>query len=262
VRHPLVFSLNCVVTSFTALGLGLLFHGVTDDLPGVLNRCGVVFFLLSFFMLTGLVSLSLWQQERLLYFHEHSAGCYGPGACVLAKALCEMLPLRVLPVFFFGAVAYPLIGLKPTAEAAGWFALIVCLANANASALFNCIGIACANSALGTLVAVVAALLSQLLCGFILNKNSLSAASLMLTKLSVLNYAFEALMINELEGVAIVIKPKGIDVAYPTTGKVILDQIGIDEDNFSADVASLCVWLVVCVCFSYALLKWCVKETR
>ncbi|KAJ1618301.1 hypothetical protein T492DRAFT_892261, partial [Pavlovales sp. CCMP2436] len=94
-----------------------------------------------------------------------------------------------------------------------------------------------------------------LLCGFILNKNSLSAASLMLTKLS-------ALMINELEGVAIVIKPKGIDVAYPTTGKVILDQIGIDEDNFSADVASLCVWLVVCVCFSYALLKWCVKETR
>ncbi|KAJ1618300.1 hypothetical protein T492DRAFT_892260, partial [Pavlovales sp. CCMP2436] len=132
VRHPLVFSLNCVVTSFTALGLGLLFHGVTDDLPGGFFR---VFFLLSFFMLTGLVSLSLWQQERLLYFHEHSAGCYGPGACVLAK----MLPLRVLPVFFFGAVAYPLIGLKPTAEAAGWFALIVCLANANASALFNCI---------------------------------------------------------------------------------------------------------------------------
>lgn len=195
-------------------------------------------------------------------WQEHSAGCYGPGACVLAKALCEMLPLRVLPVFLFGAIAYPMIGLKPTAEAASWFALLVCLANTNASAMFNCIGIACANSALGTLLAVIVALLSQLLCGFILNKNSLHGPALGLTRLSVLNYAFEALMINELEGVAIVIKPKGIDDSFPTTGAVILDQIGIDEANFGSDVATLCVWLVFFVALSYAILKWCVKEAR
>ena len=69
-------------------------------------------------------------------------------------------------------------------------------------------------------------------------------------------------MINELEGAAIVIKAKGIDNEFPTTGKVILDQIGIDEDNFGADVGALCVWLVATVCLSYVILKWCVKEAR
>jgi hypothetical protein len=57
-------------------------------------------------------------------------------------------------------------------------------------------------------------------------------------------------MINGLEGVAIVIRPKGLDVDFPTTGKLILDQIGVDEDNFGADVATLCVGLVACIALS------------
>lgn len=172
------------------------------------------------------------------------------------------MPLRILPVFLFGAIAYPLIGLKPTAEAAAWFALLVCLANLNASAMFNCIGIACSNTAMGTLIAIVVALCSQLLSGFILNKNSLDGLSLKLTGLSFLNYAFEALMINELSDTAITIKPKGINQSFPTTGEVILDQIGVDAERFSLDVGVLFAWFATCMFISYLILRWCVKDTR
>mmetsp|Transcript_320 Transcript_320/g.794 ORF Transcript_320/g.794 Transcript_320/m.794 type:complete len:102 (+) Transcript_320:3-308(+) len=97
---------------------------------------------------------------------------------------------------------------------------------------------------------------------FILNKNSLEGPALALTGISFLNYACEALMVNELSGTAITIKPQGMNVSLPTTGKVILDQIGMDESRFGLDVTVLCVWLFTCVVLSYAVLKWCVKEKR
>ena len=65
------------------------------------SRIGLAFFLCLYFTLTALVSLGMWQHERMLYFHEHGAGAYG-----------NRLPRSSAPSLLCAAIVYPMAGLR------------------------------------------------------------------------------------------------------------------------------------------------------
>lgn len=65
-RNPLLLNANLAACVILASVVGWLFWDLKTDLPGVISRAGLMFFTLAFFVLTCLVSLSVWNEERLL----------------------------------------------------------------------------------------------------------------------------------------------------------------------------------------------------
>ncbi|EOD42063.1 hypothetical protein EMIHUDRAFT_95225 [Emiliania huxleyi CCMP1516] len=147
-RHPMLIWVNLVSTLVLAVLAGFAFWqtGKNNALDsGVLQRIGLLFFLMLVFMLTSLINIQLWHSERLLYFQarpaetwprsgreidgcysahtlplilfslESSAGCYGPLGYVASKFLFDALPLRVVPSLLCAAIVYPMAGLHSSA---------------------------------------------------------------------------------------------------------------------------------------------------
>ena len=79
---------------------------------GVLQRVGLLFFVGIYFVLTTLPTLHLWHQERLLYFQEAAAGCYGAVTYLASKLFFDVVPLRLLPALLAAAIVYPMSGLR------------------------------------------------------------------------------------------------------------------------------------------------------
>ena len=79
---------------------------------GVLQRVGLLFFVGIYFVLTTLVTLHMWHHERLLYFQESAAGCYGALTYLASKLFFDVVPLRLLPALLAAAIVYPMSGLR------------------------------------------------------------------------------------------------------------------------------------------------------
>ena len=178
-RHPLLLWLQLGVTALMAVGAGMVFYKLDYTLGrGVLPRLALAFFVGLYFLLTSLAPLPLWHSERLQFFSERAAGCYGATSYVLARTLFEGLLQRLLPALLCASIVYPMAGLSavgPSGPAhAALFAVALCLLNLVAAAGVACLGIVCPSSALSTLVAVAGLLGAILFSGFVLNLPTLA----------------------------------------------------------------------------------------
>ena len=155
VRHPLLLGAQLGCTAIISALAGAVFWDLDYDLDtGVLTRVGLVFFLGLYFMLTALAPLPLWTHERLLYFHERAAGCYGPLSYVLARTLYDGIMQRVLPATLCAAIVYPTAGLSMSRAAGPYhttmFVAALCLANLLGTAVITCIAVVTPSTAVTT----------------------------------------------------------------------------------------------------------------
>jgi len=277
-RHPLLIGANFVAAVVMAVMVGGIYYQVTLDLPGATNRGGVLFFSLTFFMLTSLVSLGVWQEERLLYLRESSSGCYSAGSYLLAKLSSDIVPLRVFPVCVYALIAYPLVGLQmadSTLEHLSTFLIVLILFNVCTSTVFTAIAIACKRAAVAMLMGTLVALLALLLSGFTANKTGMPSYIAWLLDLSFTHAGWEALMINEFSGLTFKLTGQTADQSGIFSGAFILGKFGInfatcnDKDAYhinqatkNKDIASLVGLTLLFMGISYALLRFFVKERR
>ena len=98
VRHPMLAMVNVGGLLGMSFTVGVLYHDITFDLPGALNRGGLFFFLLAYLMLTSLADLGVWHEERVLFMRERASGCYSPSAYGFAFFFAELLPIRLIPL--------------------------------------------------------------------------------------------------------------------------------------------------------------------
>merc|ERR1711963_390473 len=128
VRTPAGLIANVVVNLVFSLVIGIIFLRV-DKASGVeacQNRIGVLFFLAVNIMFSSQEIGNLFAKERILYIRELSSGYYKTLPYYVSKIICDFIPLRSIPAIVYGAVAYPMIGLRPGAEA--WFMFfLLCL---------------------------------------------------------------------------------------------------------------------------------------
>jgi len=186
-RHPLLIWVNLVSTLIISILCGFAFWqtGKNNALDsGVLQRVGLLFFLMLIFMLSSLINIQMWHRERLLYFQESAAGCYGPLSFLLAKLLFDAIPLRVVPSLLCAAIVYPMAGLHSSGPlgpglpatgppAALIFATGLAMANLVGYSLVSAIAIACSSPGVSMQVSAWFALYSFLFCGLLVNKATL-----------------------------------------------------------------------------------------
>ena len=115
-RHPFLIGVHFAASLATALGVGFVFMHVGADQAGIQNRLGALFFVLLYLTLMSLSSLPVWREDRLLFLRERADGVYGVDAYFASALLFDVLPMRVLPPFFFGLTTYGMIGLNEGTE--------------------------------------------------------------------------------------------------------------------------------------------------
>ena len=106
--------------------------------------------------------------------------------------LFDLLPMRVLPPFFFGLMTYSMIGLNEGKEfCLAWFVIALIATNVCASCMCMAIGAAARNVAVANAVASLCFLAAILFGGFLLNKDQIPYYVRWIAQLSFVNYGYE-----------------------------------------------------------------------
>jgi len=165
----------------------------------------------------------------------------------------DMILLRVVPIFLFCA-SYRMIGLwYQLPVRMWWFVLIIMLTNLCAAAVCMCIGAATESHTIANMVGSFVVLAQLLFGGYLVDNSKLPAAIKWLEYLSFINYAFEALAINEFSGHGYNYTAEGDDAFYlPVEGEDVLKTFGLDPSAFHLDIGLLGLFTAVCLAACYA----------
>ena len=197
-RHPFLILLHFVATGAAAVSIGAVFFDAGRDTGGIQNRMGSLFFVLLYLTLMSLSSLPVWREDRLLFLRERANGVYGVNAYFASMLLFDLLPMRVLPPFFFGLMTYQMVGLNEGTEyCLAWFVATLIATNVCASCMCMAVGAAARSVAAANVIASLCFLAAILFGGFLLNKDQIPAYASWVNNLSFINYGYEALVANE-----------------------------------------------------------------
>mmetsp|Transcript_4168 Transcript_4168/g.18720 ORF Transcript_4168/g.18720 Transcript_4168/m.18720 type:complete len:765 (+) Transcript_4168:1000-3294(+) len=283
-RHPFLLTVHFTAAFVVALGTGAVFWQVGSNQGGIQNRMGSLFFVLLYLTLMSLSSLPVWREDRLLFLRERASGAYGTDAYFTSMVCFDIFILRVLPPVFFTVITYPMVGLHHSSEdpmatvwCLVWFTVVVVLTNVAASALCMAIGIVTPSNAVANVCGLLVLLVSVLCGGFLLNRQGDTATSTnpvvgWLTSLSFVNYAYEALLINEFLGAGTFhFTPKFYDssgksqtgLSVDVTGREVLQffSFGDNRETMVGDLSSLCALALAYLTLAYVLLKASVRRS-
>ena len=259
-RNPMLMLTHYAIAIVLAVFLGVLFFGLTDNIPGFQNRLGLFFFVLALFGFSTLTSLTVFAQERLLFVRERAKGYYRPIAYFTAKVIFDIVPLRLIPPVILGGIVYPMTGLVPAWPEFFKFLAFLILFNFAAAAICLFLGILLRNPAVANLIGSLTMLFSLLFAGFLLNRESIPAAVLWLQNLSIFHYGFEGLIVNEVRYLQLVDRKYGLDIEVP--GAVILTTFGFEVKALPRDLVGLAVVTGCCLALGFACMHFLLVERR
>lgn len=133
-----------------------------------------------------------------------------------AKILFDIVPLRIIPPIFFGLICYQMAGLR--SESVVFllkFLLVLVLFNMTAASVCLAISIIFKDASLASLVAILVILFQMLFGGLLVNQNSIPKMISWLKNLSFFNFAYEALAVNEVNGLTLVEIKAGLKIDAP-----------------------------------------------
>jgi len=180
--------------------------------------------------------MDLFITERALFVRERANGSYRPIAYFVSKIICDIIPLRLLPPLLFGSIVYPMIGLRPGAEHFVYFVLILVLNNIAGVGL--CLGLSISSTSTGTanLFAVLIMLFYMLFSGMLVNKNNTPPFIGWMSYVGYSQFAYEALMVNELQDVYVNFNPTSQNTHITVNANVFLEQFGLHRSRFYSDL--------------------------
>jgi ATP-binding cassette subfamily G (WHITE) protein 2 len=261
-RHPFLIGVHFAASLATALGVGFVFMHVGADQAGIQNRLGALFFVLLYLTLMSLSSLPVWREDRLLFLRERADGVYGVDAYFASALLFDVLPMRVLPPFFFGLTTYGMIGLNEGTEVSlVTFVLALVFTNVCATCACMAIGAAAKSVAVANAVASLCFLVATLFGGFLLNKDQIPWYARWVARLSFLNYGYEALVANEFAKNPVTFtltaawNSSTLPDEVPVPGEKVLSTFGFDSDRIVADVTAVCAQAVAFALLCYLMLR-------
>ncbi|WIA44169.1 hypothetical protein OEZ86_010500 [Tetradesmus obliquus] len=255
-RNPLLTAAHAAGGLLLGLLVGIIFFAVKNDTSGAQNRVGAIFFALCLLAFTSVTSVDLIQTESAAAGREMQRRYYHPAAYAATKLVLDGLLLRALPALLFALPFYFLMGLNPAALQFCTFLLVLIGFSAAVGAL--ALGLAAGLNTPGkTLLAMnLVLLLGVLFGGFLANKGSIPVWLRWVSWLSVFRYSWEALVINELQGLDLFLSAPGVSLSLPVKGEVFLQIIGVQTGLFVVDIAVLAAIYAACCVFVLAVVGW------
>jgi len=237
-----------------------LYYNVQNNISGFQNRLGLFFFLLTMFGFSTLTGLHSFSVERIVFIRERANNYYNPLSYYLSKIISDVIPLRLFPPIIFMTVIYPLVGLNMSGPKFWLSILIVVLFNMATAVEILIIGILVKEPGSATMLGVLVMLFSLLFAGLFINKETIPSAIAWFERISVFHYGYEALSVNEVNGLVLKETKYGLDIKIP--GAVILSTFGFDVDALYTDLYWLLGMLGTFIVLGYLGLYYFVFETR
>jgi len=257
---PLQYSLTLALS----LLIGGIFYQLGLDLAGVQDRAGCLFFSIALLAFGSMSSIDTFYEERSLFLRERANGMYRTSSYFLAKTICDLLPMRIIPPLLLGCISYYMVGFRPGVNHFAWYLLTLVLTSLVAGSMCLSISAVVPSLGLGNLIAILLLLFYLLFAGFLLNKDSIPLVIGWFSYVSFLQYGFEILMVNELLNTQVWFNPADIpkEKWQMVNGNIFLAQFDMDPDRFSIDFVVLAAMVVAYLLLSYVLLRWATKEKR
>eukprot|EP00759_Apiculatamorpha_spiralis_P028833 PhF_6_TR31356/c0_g1_i1/m.45883/K05681/ABCG2, CD338; ATP-binding cassette, subfamily G (WHITE), member 2 len=198
-RDPVATVVSIVVAIMFALVVGSIYWQLGHDQQSIQDRLGVLFFLAMNGAFSNLGSLALFLFDRSIYVREHANGMYRPSSYFLGKILQDV-PLSIVVCFIFDAIAYWMCGLRPDIVNFLWFCAICILMMLNSYAMCMFVSSFAKNYQIANLIAPLVLVLYLIPSGFLVSLDSIPWAWRWIKYISFFRYGFEALVINEFDG--------------------------------------------------------------
>jgi len=237
-RHPALLRLHLVVVVVLALAVGLVFHGVGNNLASFQNRSGACFFVLALFGFSGLSAMEVFIAEHELMLRELQAGYYRLWTYFAAKISVDTVLLRAVPALLFSVLFYPIMGLRGEVPRFTTFVAVTTLVNMASGLLCAAISVLFESLGAANLAATILMLLLLLMNGALVNLRDVSPALKFGQSVSFFRYGFEALLTNELEDTIVMVDAPGI-TPIPVKSRVFLAVLGMDAENIPHDKTML-----------------------
>ncbi|KAI8917509.1 hypothetical protein DFJ77DRAFT_456678 [Powellomyces hirtus] len=260
-RNPYLLLTHYFISILVAVALGFLYWHLDLTISGFQNRMGVLFFICAVFGFGCLSSMMVFGGERVVFVRERAGGYYSPAVYFLSKVLFDLIPLRTIPPLLLGLISYHMMGLRSDDFTFFVkFLLVLVLFNLAAASACLMISIAIPETAVATLIATLLMLFEMLFGGMLLNKNWLGTFGKIACNLSFFNAGWEALMVNEVNGLILIDRKFLQDINVP--GAAILGTFGLNALGYWKDVGRLVAMIIVLLALGMAWLVIMVKERR
>jgi len=247
-RHPMLVTLQYGGALFLAVCLGFIFQDLENDLYGIQDRIGLLFFIPFCLVLLGMSSLPVWRDEHVLFTHEQgNKRIYGFPAYFMSVLLFDIVLVRTVPPTFFALITYHMTGLNRGCDyCLLYFCIILIFTNIISALIAMAVGAFRFSTSFSNLIGALLALLFALFAGFLVSKKSMKN-NIRFYLADPLAYSYEALLINQFGDE---ITPDGYEFFYvvngswcapglPTitaTGNMILSTFGFS--NKQSDMVS------------------------
>ncbi|KNC77685.1 hypothetical protein SARC_09855, partial [Sphaeroforma arctica JP610] len=237
-----------------------------DNLDGqiisqVQQQLGALLLLCAFLSFGGLTCLEVFESERVLFLHERANGFYQAGSFFLSKLLFDTVLLRIIPPIFTGTLFYFLMDMRAGFVHFVVFITVLTLCNLTAASICMLVGLAITNRALALLVASLVILLSLSLTNLFNNSGSMPSWAAWVHYLSFFNYAYEALVINELKDINFQGVALGAE-ALSVEANQLLDELGFEVENYALDIFVLTGLFLLGQLLTFLLLQYRIKLVR
>uniref|UniRef100_A0A8C1R795 ATP-binding cassette, sub-family G (WHITE), member 2a n=1 Tax=Cyprinus carpio TaxID=7962 RepID=A0A8C1R795_CYPCA len=243
------------VMIFLALVVGAIFFGVKDNMSGIQNRMGALFFITSNQCFSSMSSAELFITERKLFVHEYISGYYRVSVYFLSKVLSDILTLRTIPAIIFSCVVYWMIGLKASAEAFFIFLFSIILVSYTATSMTLAISADQTVVGIANIVINMIFVFMMIFSGLLVNLPSVADWLNWLKYLSIPRYGLVAVEINEFIGLTLCDMRNTSGLEICTTGEEFLSEQGITYSTWGLWQNHLALGIMTLIFLIIAYLK-------
>ncbi|UJR14432.1 hypothetical protein I4U23_001429 [Adineta vaga] len=211
-RNPALFLSQIVVAIIIGLLVGLVFHDMKRTIdPGIQNRLGAIFFIVVSQIFSTVTALEPLLKERVLFIHENVSGYYRITTFFIAKLICDVIPMRILPSIIFSLIAYFMTGLQRTAGQFFIFLLTIFMASVFGSAMCFFIAATIPIFTVALILVVLIFVIMLVFSGFIVELASVFKWLSWIQWISAFRYASNVLTVNEFHTIVLYTLPYPLD---------------------------------------------------
>ncbi|CAF1548836.1 unnamed protein product [Adineta ricciae] len=229
-RHPGLVISQVISVIIYGLFTGLIFKQLERTIdPGVYNRFGAIFFIVSCQALSAMSALEPLIKERALFIHEHVSGYYRVSSFFLSKLMIDLPLVHLIPCLIYALITYTLTDLHRSTGRFWFFILTNLMAKIFGAAM--CYFVAASTASFGVaLVMVVSSNVTMMLfSGFLIALGSIVPFLRWIQWISVFRYASNALAINEFRNLTLCFSSES-DICI-TKGEEILTRRQIPHET-------------------------------
>eukprot|EP00878_Enallax_costatus_P000531 GHUV01000626.1.p2 GENE.GHUV01000626.1~~GHUV01000626.1.p2 ORF type:complete len:325 (+),score=108.41 GHUV01000626.1:3181-4155(+) len=234
----------------SAVIFGAIFFRMQKKQSSIQDRLGLLQVAAINTAMSALVkTITVFPKERSIVSRERTRKAYDVLPYLSAKLLAE-LPVSCIFPLVFGGVVYPFTGLNPKPAKFAKFLGILTLESFTAAALGLSVGAAAPNTDAAVAIGPAVMLVWIIFGGFYCNAENIPRVLRFLPKCSLIKHAFEALCINEFDGVEFELDEHGRGMK---TGEDVLNWLSFGHTSIKKTLGSegrilaFYYWLTYCI---------------